>query len=141
MITAEKDGFRIGEGENAVATYTQEEALAIARRLALEKGGDILVYDGEGSLKARVFPHGDAAYVDYYLSERIAQCEIIVHGKPRIASGRIMVQSILDLLAEGVSIEDITGEEFFPDITREDVLACIAYASGVVQQSGIVSLS
>ena len=38
-----------------------------------------------------------------------------------------MVEAILEYLAGGDAVEDILAE--FPDLEREDVLACIAYAS------------
>jgi uncharacterized protein (DUF433 family) len=70
---------------------------------------------------------------DYPLMERIVvSCEV-VHGKPRIAGTRIMFYQILDLLAAGKTITEITSENYFPDITADDVLACIAYASKIVQ--------
>lgn len=39
---------------------------------------------------------------------------------------------ILDLLADGVSIEEIKRE--YPGIERDDILACIAYASEMSRQ-------
>ncbi len=38
-----------------------------------------------------------------------------------------MVEGILEYLAGGDAIEDILAE--FPDLDRDDVLACIAYAT------------
>jgi uncharacterized protein (DUF433 family) len=32
-------------------------------------------------------------------------------------------------LAAGVSVAEITSEEYFPDLSTEDVLACIAFAN------------
>lgn len=72
------------------------------------------------------------------LSERIVVSQNVLHGKPRIAGTRIMVYQILDLLAAGKSIAEITSDDYFPDITAEDVLACIAYASRVVQNDLII---
>jgi uncharacterized protein (DUF433 family) len=40
-----------------------------------------------------------------------------------------MVEQVLDLLAAGVSVAEITSEEYFPDLSPEDVLACISTAS------------
>jgi uncharacterized protein (DUF433 family) len=57
----------------------------------------------------------------------------IGHGKPRISGTRIMVEQVLDLLAAGVSIKEITSEEYFPDLAREDVLACVAFANRAVE--------
>ena len=38
-----------------------------------------------------------------------------------------MVEAILEYLAGGDAVEDILTE--FPDLEREDILACLAYAS------------
>ena len=73
-----------------------------------------------------------------YLTDRIVVSRDVSHGKPRIAGTRIMVHLILDLLAAGKSIEEIIGEDYYPDITREDVLACIDYASRLVQNDEFV---
>lgn len=48
-------------------------------------------------------------------------------GKPCIRGLRITVYDILDYLAGGMSIEEIL--EDFPDLTREDILASIAFAA------------
>ncbi|MDF3078530.1 MAG: hypothetical protein K0S09_2419 [Sphingobacteriaceae bacterium] len=48
-------------------------------------------------------------------------------GKPCIRGLRITVQDILGYLASGMTTEEIV--EDFPELTREDVLACLAYAA------------
>lgn len=75
---------------------------------------------------------------DQHLSERIVVSREINHGQPRIVGTRIMVHQILDLLAAGKTIGEITSDDYFPDISAEDVLACIAYASSVVKSDDIV---
>jgi uncharacterized protein (DUF433 family) len=57
----------------------------------------------------------------------------ICFGKPCIRGHRIWVSLILDYLAGGMAIEEIL--EAYPDIERDDVLACIAYASEVTKDS------
>jgi uncharacterized protein (DUF433 family) len=133
MIATLPFQFVITQANKQIETYTLSEAIEIARRLVHDSSQEIQITDHMGVIKARVFPHGDEAYVDYYLSECIAQCEFILHGKPRIASGRIPVQMILDLLAADVPIETIISDEYYPDLTRADVLACIAYASSLLR--------
>lgn len=64
------------------------------------------------------------------LIERISIDPEIVHGKPAIRGTRIMVSSILEYLAGGDSIEEILGE--FKELTKEDILACLAYASKAI---------
>ena len=62
-----------------------------------------------------------------HLIERITIDPEICHGKPTIRGLRYPVDSILEYLAAGDSIEDILTE--FNDLEREDILACFAYAS------------
>lgn len=48
-------------------------------------------------------------------------------GKPCIRGLRITVYDVLDYLASGMSEEKLLAE--FPDLTHEDVLACLAFAA------------
>lgn len=48
-------------------------------------------------------------------------------GKPCIRGMRIRVADVLELLAAGISINDIITEEL-PDLEHEDVVACLNYA-------------
>lgn len=50
----------------------------------------------------------------------------ICFGKPCIRGRRIWVSLVLDFLAGGMTVEQIMKEY---DLTREDVLACIAYGA------------
>lgn len=43
---------------------------------------------------------------------------------------------VLEYLASGMTIEEILGD--FPDLTREDILACLAYAAA--RERGTVQL-
>lgn len=61
------------------------------------------------------------------LSERIVVDPEILAGKPVIRGTRLAVEFILELLAGGQSEHDILGS--YPGLTREDILACLAYAS------------
>lgn len=61
------------------------------------------------------------------LLQRISIDPEICFGKPCIRGHRIWVSLVLDLLAAGTSIEEILDQ--YPGVTREDVLACIAYGS------------
>jgi uncharacterized protein (DUF433 family) len=62
------------------------------------------------------------------LLDRISIDRKICHGKPHIRGTRIMVQQVLDLLADGATPEEIITEDF-PDLTQEDIRACIAFAN------------
>lgn len=53
----------------------------------------------------------------------------IMRGKPVIKGTRIPVYVILNLLAEGYNFKKIINE--YPDLTKEDILAAIEYASKI----------
>ncbi len=53
-------------------------------------------------------------------------------GKPCIRGTRIWVSLILDFLSEGEGIESILKN--YPELTAEDIRACIAYGSQMSQQ-------
>ena len=48
-------------------------------------------------------------------------------GKPVIRGTRLAIEFILELLATGQSQSDVLTN--YPGLTREDILACLAYAS------------
>lgn len=48
-------------------------------------------------------------------------------GKPCIRGMRITVADVLECLAAGMSYEDVLSD--FPDLTIEDIRACIAFAA------------
>ena len=48
-------------------------------------------------------------------------------GKPCIRGLRMTVSDVLDYLASGMSEEDLLRD--FPDLTREDIRACLAFAA------------
>ncbi|MCB1052075.1 MAG: DUF433 domain-containing protein [Acidobacteria bacterium] len=48
-------------------------------------------------------------------------------GKPCIRGLRITVYDVLGYLASGMSIDEILTD--FPDLVREDILACLAFAA------------
>lgn len=54
-------------------------------------------------------------------------------GRPCVRGHRIWVSMVLDLLAEGLSPEDILNRHY-PQLETEDIQACIAYASAVSNQ-------
>ena len=48
-------------------------------------------------------------------------------GKPCIRGMRITVYDVLDYLASGMSEQQILDD--FPDLTRDDIRACLAFAA------------
>ena len=61
------------------------------------------------------------------MPERIIVQPDICNGKPVIRGTRITVQTVLEFLAAGDSVEDVLAE--YPSLAVEDVRACLAYAS------------
>jgi uncharacterized protein (DUF433 family) len=61
------------------------------------------------------------------LLNRISVDPQICGGKPCVRGTRIWVSLLLDFLASGSSMEEILGE--YPQLTREDLLAAIAYGA------------
>ena len=61
------------------------------------------------------------------LSERIIVDPEILAGKPVIRGTRIAVEFMLELLAAGQSEKEILAN--YPGLTREDIFACLSYAS------------
>ena len=63
--------------------------------------------------------------------ERITLNPKIMVGKPIIRGTRLTVQYILNLLAHGASIDEILQE--YKGLTKEDILACLLYASETLE--------
>jgi uncharacterized protein (DUF433 family) len=60
------------------------------------------------------------------LLSRITVDPEICHGKPCIRGLRYPVESILEYLAGGDSVEQVLAE--FPDLERDDILACLEFS-------------
>ncbi len=61
------------------------------------------------------------------LLDRITISPEICHGKPVIRGLRYPVESMLEHLAAGDTIEELLVE--FPDLERDDFLACLEFAA------------
>ena len=62
--------------------------------------------------------------------ERIEIHPDICNGRPVLRGTRIAVRTVLEFLAAGDSVDDVLEE--YPGLTREDVQACLAYATGLM---------
>lgn len=71
--------------------------------------------------------------------ERITINSEICHGKPTIRGLRYPVENMLELLAAGMTIDELLMD--YPDLEREDFLACLAYASKLMQLKGIYKIA
>lgn len=60
------------------------------------------------------------------LLKRIKIDPKICHGKPTIRGLRYPVENMLELLASGMTIEELLLD--YPDLEKEDFLACLLYA-------------
>lgn len=72
------------------------------------------------------------------MSELLARISIdpaICGGKPCIRGTRIWVSLILDLLASGMSEAEVRAE--YPQLSREDILAAIAYGAEAAREQVI----
>ena len=76
---------------------------------------------------------------EHNLTARIVVSREVLHGKPHIAGTRIPVYAVLDLLSAGKTVDEIVSDDYYPDIRPDDVRACIAYASRVVQNDEFVT--
>ncbi|MBA7524360.1 hypothetical protein ES705_16497 [subsurface metagenome] len=72
------------------------------------------------------------------LIERIALNPKIMVGKPLIRGTRLTVQYILNLLAHGATVDEILQE--YKGITKEDILACLLYASETLEDTTFMPL-
>ena len=58
--------------------------------------------------------------------DHIVSTPDVLRGKPRIKGTRIPVSLVLGYLAAGNRVEEIIEE--FPDLTKEQIAACLDYA-------------
>jgi uncharacterized protein (DUF433 family) len=68
--------------------------------------------------------------------DRITVNPKVHFGKPCVAGTRITVQSVLELVNEGLTFEEI-AQDYYPDLTVEDVRACVRYAIALVAAEDI----
>lgn len=61
------------------------------------------------------------------LRQRITIDPEVCHGKPTIRGSRLMVSTVLELLASGMTIAEIL--EDYPALELDDILACLDYAA------------
>jgi len=59
--------------------------------------------------------------------ERITTDSEVCHGKPVVRGLRYPVEMLLELLASGMTLEQVLAD--YPDLEREDLLAALEYAA------------
>jgi uncharacterized protein (DUF433 family) len=68
--------------------------------------------------------------------DRIVVDPQVHFGKPCIAGTRIIVQNVLELFDEDLSFGQII-QDYYPNLTVEDIRACIQYAIALVAAEDI----
>lgn len=63
----------------------------------------------------------------------------IAHGKPTIRGLRYPVETLLQLLSAGMTIDEILAD--YEDLEREDVLAALAFAARLSQIKRVLPIT
>ena len=71
-----------------------------------------------------------------YLAERITIDDRICNGKPTIRGKRITVQTVLEFLGAGETVEEILHQ--YPSLEKEDITACLRFASDLMNRSFVL---
>jgi uncharacterized protein (DUF433 family) len=70
--------------------------------------------------------------------DRIVIDPNILVGKPTIKGTRLAVEFIIELMAQGWAEADILRN--YPGLTRDDIQACLAYASSILRAEKVYPL-
>ncbi len=71
-----------------------------------------------------------------YLTNRISIDERICNGKPTIRGKRISVETILEILTAGDSVEEILYQ--YPSLEKEDIKACMQFALELMKHNYVI---
>ncbi|MEK7254079.1 MAG: DUF433 domain-containing protein [Bacteroidota bacterium] len=71
--------------------------------------------------------------------KRITLNPEVCKGRPTIRNMRFTVAQMLELLAGGMTFDEIL--EDYPFIEREDIFACLTYASMIANAKNVVALA
>lgn len=69
------------------------------------------------------------------LLQRITLNPNVCFGKPTIRNLRYPVETMLDLMSAGMTVEELL--EDYPDLEKEDFQACLLFASKLVKVNSI----
>ena len=72
------------------------------------------------------------------LAQRITVNADVCHGKPTIRNLRYPVEVMLELLASGMTHEEILAD--YPDLEEEDLRACLWFAAQLTEVKSIHKL-
>jgi uncharacterized protein (DUF433 family) len=76
---------------------------------------------------------------DKELVERIVINPKVMVGKPVIRGTRLTVEHVLNLLAHSATVEEVLAE--YEGLTREDIQACLLFASRALQDTEFMPLA
>lgn len=62
----------------------------------------------------------------------------VCHGKPTIRNKRYLVESILELMASGMTHDEILAD--YEDLEREDLQACLLFAARLANVGSVTEL-
>ncbi len=71
------------------------------------------------------------------LAPRVVADPAVCHGHPIVAGTRVLVSVVVGQLSSGASVDDVVAEY---GVTRDDVLAALAYAAAVVSTEEVRAL-
>ncbi len=69
--------------------------------------------------------------------ERIVIDPDICNGKPTIRGKRIAVQTILEFLGAGDSVDEVLAS--YPMLDRDDVYACLKFATNLMDHNYVIT--
>ncbi len=64
--------------------------------------------------------------------DRIVADPNVHFGKPCVQGTRIPVHAVLELIEDGVPLDEIPAR-YYPDLSLDDVKACVAYAAALAR--------
>ncbi len=71
--------------------------------------------------------------------ERITSDPTVCHGRPTIRGLRYTVESILELLSAGMTVDEVVAD--YPDLEREDILPALEFGARAAGRGRVVPLS
>ncbi len=76
--------------------------------------------------------------MEHALLKRITINPAICHGKPTIRNKRYPVENVLELMASGMTSDEILADH--PDLEKADLDACLAFAAKLATVGSISEL-
>ncbi|MGQ0542926.1 MAG: DUF433 domain-containing protein [Blastocatellia bacterium] len=69
-------------------------------------------------------------------ADRITIDEDVCNGKPTIRGKRITVQTVLEFLGAGETVDEILYQ--YPSLEKEDIAACLQFASSLMDRNFVI---